>query len=273
VLPLGLRILLGEADVPPHKGDPTAKPAPSVVDWLDLNNLDRKTVRHHLDQIVTPCSPDKYELNGQSRLDLSSEEAWASCAKSLRSMLPDLSDVIEKVEKQTPRCLMPNIIKYPKPFTYDLGYHNLPFISLHYQGRKKDFLAMTHEFGHAVQIVASWESGEGQMPPVARECCAFIAELACVQALEPRTSGLGQSHHTDNTIYFGANKAELEQALLNETCPYQYDWNYPLARHFASQIFRKCASSQLSELFRSGLLGPTMLCELLACSKCGEAAA
>lgn len=273
MLPFGLSVLLGEVDVPPYEDGSPAKPAPSIIDWLNFNNLDRKTVRQYLDQIITPCNLAMPVLNEENGLDLSSEGAWASCAEALRSAMPDLSGVIEKVKHQTPRCLMPNMKKYPKPFTYDLGYHNLPFISLHYQGRKKDLLAMAHEFGHAVQIVASWKTGEGQMPPVARECCAFIAELACMQALEPSIPGLRQLHNTDSAIYFGANKVELEQALLNETCPYQYDLNYPLARHFASRIFEKCASSQQSELFCSSMLGPTMLCELLASSKYGEAAA
>lgn len=239
MLPLDLKILLGEAELPAHERCSSPEQQETISDWLDVNSLANETVLHYLEVISSSKEAKQKRYSGpQLYLDLSADEAWALCAGAMRRYFPDLVAKIDKIEAETPKCLASRRTKHPKAFTYDLGFGDLPFVSLHYQGRAADFLAMAHEFGHALQIVASWENGEGQMSPVARECCAFMAELAVIRHCQDRFPTLIIAHSSDDAIYFGEHTDALEAALNDNRLPYQFDWNYPLARHFAVKLFR-----------------------------------
>ncbi|MGZ2259396.1 hypothetical protein [Roseobacter sp. A03A-229] len=123
---------------------------------------------------------------------------------------------------------------------------------MHYRDSAADLLALAHEFGHAVQIVASWSAGTGQMPPVARECCAFLAEQALLRHCAACFPVLTYAHHADDMIYFGANRDALEDAMTNWQTGYRYEWNYPLARHVAARLFESGPSNELCALYRAG---------------------
>jgi hypothetical protein len=251
VLALGLKILLGKAEKTPQIQHPLAASRQKISDWLKFNGLSHETVLMQLSGIGPSKESGKHQgLRSQSCLGLAPEDAWALCAHSMRRACPVLAPVIDIIEADTPKCLRPKKKKHPQPFTYDLGFETLPFVSVHYQDRAADLLAMAHEFGHAVQIVSSWVNGEGQMPPIARECCAFIAEQAMVQFCEAQFEGLKSAYYADDKIYLGSNKASLEDALRNDAQPYQYIWNYPLARILAAQLFQTADNIELWKIFQ-----------------------
>jgi hypothetical protein len=259
LFPLDLQVLLGEAEAPLQVERPQPATSPKISDWLSFNDLTRKFVVRHLALIESCNFASEAASSNSTGINIPANEAWSICATSMREAFPELSDEITQVESITTKSLEPKTMKYPQPFTYDLGFQVLPFVSVHYKNRASDLLAMAHEFGHAVQIVASWKGGKGQMPAVARECCAFIAELALVQFCEDQFNALEDAYHADDNIYFGAHKTSLEVALRYEQQPYQYDWNYPLARHFAYQLFQRSDSAQLSAIYRAGKSGGQLL--------------
>lgn len=265
MFPLGLKVLLGEAENPPVSKMSQPKRQVTIADWLKFNGLTRKAVLRQLALIKWVDAPDSSEL--QFHLGLTTDEAWALCAAAMRAAFPSLKSEIDKIEVEAPKCLQPKSTKHPKPFTYDLGFQTLPFVCLHYHDRPADLLVMTHEFGHALQIVASWQSGERQMPPVARECCAFIAELALLNAQKEKGEALLVCHQADSAGYFGENKAALESALFDDRSPYRYDWNYPLARQLAARLISAGGSNQAAAIFRAGQGGGHLLSKLMAITK------
>ncbi|KPD10804.1 hypothetical protein AN476_18830 [Phaeobacter sp. 11ANDIMAR09] len=236
----------------------------TICDWCIFNDFEKKDVLSHLERIVEPMNTSRIVSKERINSCMTADEAWAQCATSLCIAIPELSDEIARVSTDAPRCLAPNKAKHPMPFTYDLGHRKLPFVSLHYQGCVADLLTMAHEFGHAVQIVASWKSGKGQMPPVAREWCAFISELAILQFNELSSASICSAYNADDNTYFGAHKSSLEAALLDGQRQYQYAWNYPLARYFSQTLFQRCKSTQLSKIYAAGANGGRMLNKLAA---------
>lgn len=250
-----------------------SEPRTTISDWLAVNGLARERVLRYLAMIApVEVSPLK-GATLPSHLGMPVKEAWELCANAMRAAFPDLAVAINWIEAETPKCLQPKSAKHPKPFTYDLGFGILPFVSLHYQGRASDLLAMAHEFGHAVQIVASWASEEGQMPPVARECCAFIAELAIVRHSDVRFPQLVARHSADDALYFGKARVLLENALRDEQIPYQYDWNYPLARRIAVELTQKGEAGRVCALYRSGQNGGHQLSSMMEAIGIGGATA
>jgi hypothetical protein len=264
VFPLGLKVLLGEAENSPvRKTSQHPESQASIADWLDFNGLTRETTLRLLALIEPADFVTDDEPKLQLHLDLTADEAWTLCADSMRVAFPNLKPEIEKIEAKTPKCLQPKGIKHPEPFTYDLGFPNLPFVSQHYSGRAKDLLMMAHEFGHAVQIVASWMSGEGQMPPVVRECCAFIAEQALLDVGPGNSDALLAGHRADSAVYFGKNRRALYQALEDASTPYQYEWNYLLARMMAAHLWEKKGREGMTELFRAGRDGGAVFANVI----------
>lgn len=271
MFPLGLKILLGEVERPPVSRVSKSKRRATITEWLEFNKLTREAILRQL-ALIEPLDVDALDRSEfQLHLGLSVDEAWALCAESMRVAFPGLKAEIDKIEVEAPKCLPPKRTKHPKPFTYDLGFQRLPFVSLHYQDRPADLLAMAHEFGHALQIVASWKSGEGQMPPVARETCAFLGELAVIHHSQVRFPLLSFSHRKADTNYFDNKTQELKIAIQDGRAPYSYGWNYPIARLAARCVF--CTPHQATRLFKSGKSGGQVFIELIGQSLEKEVAA
>lgn len=115
MLPTDLKILLGEVEVPPQPEHPQSKPRATIDDWLKFNGLTREAVVRQLELIDPVTGPPT--ADHQSPLGMSSGDAWALCASSLRVTFPDLVSEIDKIEAGAPRCLRPKAVKHPKPFT------------------------------------------------------------------------------------------------------------------------------------------------------------
>ena len=270
MVPLGLKILLGEAVAPQQQERTYSQPKATISDWLTFNGLTQEIVRQLLTDIEPPNDVASAYQNSNAPLDLSADEAWSLCAVALKSTFPELRSEIEMVQTNAPKCLQPKIVKHPKPFTYDLGFGELPFVSLHYHNKPADLIAMAHEFGHALQIIASWTSGEGHMPPVARECCAFMAELAVVHHYESRLPALVMAHRSDDLTYLGTRTLELDAATQDSHATYQYGWNYPIARIAARHFF--LLPDKATWFFKAGRSGGQVCREMISVSNKAEVA-
>ena len=94
------------------------------------------------------------------------------------SSFPQSADLIRSVRDQSVTVFHADHLKVSRPFTVQTDSY--PIVVLCYRGRIVDLLTVAHEFGHAVQSLAS---GPDFVPPVNREICAFVSELALLKML------------------------------------------------------------------------------------------
>jgi hemolysin-activating ACP:hemolysin acyltransferase len=120
-----------------------------------------------------------------------------------------------------------------------------------WQGSISDLMCLAHEVAHAVQLQLSAGSF---MPPVARETCAFLGELALIDWARRNQTDLAtkllQVWREENQRYFGDDCALLRAALVDPESAYTYRMNYPLARAAAVVMWR--AGADLQRLFKAG---------------------
>jgi len=116
-------------------------------------------------------------------------------------------------------------------------------------------ICLAHEMGHAAHYIMS---GASDMPPVARETCAFLSELIVLDAMRENQDSLFEALRAvwdaENKAYLGVDVDDLQRALGDPDAAYIYRWNYPLARLAAIEIFQsyKSGNVSLTEVFASG---------------------
>ena len=139
------------------------------------------------------------------------------------------------------------------PYTIDRGHELSPQIHLPWTGRAQELIWLAHEVAHAVQMKLS---DHDLMPPLARETCAFLGELALIDHLQDENPDIAQLLQSvwreQSSVYLGDNLESLKASLGNRDAAYNYNLNYPLAR-MASQFLRpKLTPSKAVALFQSG---------------------
>ena len=100
------------------------------------------------------------------------------------------------------------------------------------------------------------------MPPMARECCAFLGEIALIDYFEKRDTKLyqllKQVWRNNNLKYLSSDVAFLHKAINDHSLKYSYDWNYPIARLYAVALRRQVNNknkqqfNKIENLFASG---------------------
>ena len=137
------------------------------------------------------------------------------------------------------------------PHMIDHGAGQPPEIRMSWQGSISDLMCLAHEVAHSVQLQLSAGSF---MPPVARETCAFLGELALIDWAKRSQTDLAAKllrvWREENQRYFGDDCDLLRAALAEPECTYFYRMNYPLARAAAVVMWR--AGADLQRLFKSG---------------------
>lgn len=137
------------------------------------------------------------------------------------------------------------------PHTIGHGVGQPPEIRMSWQGSISDLMCLAHEVAHAVQLQLSAGSF---MPPVARETCAFLGELALIDWARRTQTDLAAElllvWREENQRYFGGDCALLRAALGDAKSAYTYRMNYPLARAAAVMMWR--AGADLQRLFKAG---------------------
>lgn len=147
------------------------------------------------------------------------------------------------------------------PYTIDRGPNCPPQIHLPWTHTVQDLMWLMHEVSHAAQLALSEHR---TMPPIARETCAFLGELALIDYAKDFHPKLGWSlqrvwrHHS--STYLGTNLDLLKQVLLNQHNRYIYEINYPLARMASVYLHSRATHSDAIALFKSGAHGMQLLC-------------
>jgi len=248
---------------------PAATPRPdgrtdeTMTGWLSCNRLDPARCNALLDRIDRPPALPHASSAHHGTLPADADTALHLAAAAFGAAFPDLASMAADTCGAAAWHLIPAPEKPEPAFTLDRGPAMPPLVSLHCRGRAADLLALAHEFGHAVQIMATNRAVTGPMPPLARELCAFLSELALIEWLEaqgdPAMHQVISAHLADDAIYFGRDAAVLHEALGDPGRPYDHRWNYPPARWLAPRMFADTDRSRLAALYVSGADAPAHL--------------
>ncbi len=142
------------------------------------------------------------------------------------------------------------------PHTVDRGPSEPVLIVMKWDRMPDDVICLAHEAAHVLQTLMS---GHGQMPPVARETCAFLGELILLEHVRETAPALFPAlacvWHRENEAYLGTDVDVLSAALADPQVDYHYRQNYPLARLAAIRMFSQGRGDWLHALFGAGHKG------------------
>ncbi|MEM6487450.1 MAG: hypothetical protein AAF677_04140, partial [Pseudomonadota bacterium] len=240
--------------------------------WLADNRYTPAAMRRLVDAVcrcrVLGEDGDAAAAAAPSGLD--AEAAWAFCGAAMADAPWSLAPAVHRAMAETVRDLSPQATGVggtggPRCVIPRAGQG--PWLRSPYTGSVGDLLWLAHEFGHAVQAVAA----DGcDVPPVARETCAFLAELALLDHAAHRAPALAASlcaawrRHAGR--YYGADRIDLTAALdaAERPAAYDYRWNYPPAHLLARAIHRAGAGAAgaagaVGALFRAEAPGFALL--------------
>ena len=222
-----------------------------VEDWLDLHGLSAEQCEAVLSRAV--YSGDGDPSSRARPTGLTGDSAWKVAATAIEAAFPQASATIDRVRMNTLRVFGADTARAPRPFTLT-GPNGRPIVVLRYRGRIGDLITVAHEFGHAVQIAAS---ANRFVPPVNREICAFVSELALLRHLGikfPAMHGPAMAAwQARNADYLGRHVTDLALALKDPEAVYRYSWNYPIARVLASECFAQLPGDPLWAIFENRL--------------------
>lgn len=232
-----------------------------VGDWLDSNNLRAPDVADAITEGNISFLIRSFIEEERFSTSSCADEVLGSQDSSLQTfVVPALATLIGDVGKVTELVAR---IEFARPsgneelpHTEDFGHARPPVITMEWTGSADDLICLAHEVAHALQFMMS---DHEPMPPVAREVCAFLGELAlityCREHAPSLTGALSEVWHAENERYLGSDLDALSDALNAPEAPYQYRLNYPLARLAAVQLHRRGAGDWCHDLFSSGRLG------------------
>lgn len=228
----------------------------TMEDWLDLHALDRQACVHLLEAVARDAPVlTRVRKTAHVRYEpLDPEGASALATLALRKLLPQQHQFVDDTFQGSEMIAIVGKRKSRRALTIDHGPAKYPTILYHFHGDASDPLVIAHEFGHALQIRAS----DGKfVAPVMREVCAFVAEGAllahCKEHDPPRYAAIRTRWNADSRKYLNMFGAKLAAALTDRYAPYEYSWNYPVARYLAQGISQSFSPDAVWPLFQGDL--------------------
>ena len=226
----------------------------TVQDWLDLHDLESREALEYCSVIIR-----KFQTDGSSTARTSSSSLSFSLEQSLEYLvLPALSKLLgqaalQECDLSKVKLIQQRAADLDPPFTEWNGKTNAPAIHLVWSGTADDLVCLTHEMAHAVQMILS----KGVlMPPIVRETCAFLGELALIQYSKTKSRSVYHELQAvwrhENRRYLGTDVIQLANKLKNRSLPYHYRQNYPFARIRAMSLFVTHGTNALRKLFANG---------------------
>ena len=233
----------------------------SIGDWLDIHGLDLRVVQ---DVIASHRSGQVHDAPDTHAIGLSqsvrkhgsagarSEALSDIVIPALATFLGEGADVrglLHRVEFAEPA----GTENVSPPYTADLGKGQAPRVEMAWHGTFDNVICLAHEAAHALQILLS---SHETMPPVARETCAFLGELAVIEHARNRRpdlfGALCDVWRKENEAYLGRDLTALSAAIADPSTPYHYRQNYPIARLAAVELFRRDPGAWARGLFSAG---------------------
>ncbi|WP_299084101.1 hypothetical protein [uncultured Ruegeria sp.] len=231
----------------------------TISDWLALHDLQASALRnvltaHYMGELkdhLLEAEELPATKTAAARLRSQEECFKTYVVPALAAGFPENSGVAKILQCSEFKSLTEGQVYRPQ--TVDRGSVLPPVIVMDWRTRPEDLMCLAHEAAHTLQIILS---GHDTMPPIARETCAFIAELLLLRFVQKNDPALHlaleQVWAEENAAYLLGNLDSLADGLLNLNTPYHYYMNYPLARLSAVRLFASDSIS-LIDLFSSGV--------------------
>ena len=139
------------------------------------------------------------------------------------------------------------------PHVIDAGAGEDPILVMEWRATPADLICLAHEAAHAMQLIMSRGTN---MPPIARETCAFLGELLVIAHVRHDDPALFDAlvdvWEEENATYLGDDLDALSAALRAPDAGYHYRQNYPVARLAAVRLFAERGEGDLRDIFASG---------------------
>lgn len=181
---------------------------------------------------------------------ISADQIWDWCAQALGHAMPSRNADIQAALGRIDLNTEPDLEKYPHAFTLHDSGAGRPYVSVPYGGSARDILTLAHEFGHAIQIL---HTDAAFTPPVLREVCAFLSESWLIDYVASFDKRLGADicvpWRRSVAVDFGSRRDALLAACAAPQTPYEYAWNYPLARRLAVEAAKNLTETEHWQLF------------------------
>lgn len=139
------------------------------------------------------------------------------------------------------------------PYIIHKSGHGNSVIFISWESDAEHALLLAHEVSHALQVQLSTES---PMPPLAREMCAFLGELAVLDFASTFDDDLFLALYREwdrrmrDDINLGSRS--LLRKIENVKNSYEYSMNYPFARYLAGKTYGRLGPQWTRSLFASG---------------------
>lgn len=222
-----------------------------VKDWLEMHNLTYEKARYiveHNPTIYKTFTPPKLSLPIKKiRLETAlMDYVFPSLGQYFQNEAL-IKTTLDNIKFET------EIDDNKRPSIEDFGADQNLLIRIPWLGTNKDIVLLTHEVTHALQITCS---NHVFMPPLAREICAFCGEIMLLNYANDKSHRLFERLFKvwlyQNHVYYDKMKVSFLNQISDETAPYHYDLNYPLARLMAYHIIKKEDGETVLKLFESG---------------------
>jgi len=227
----------------------------SVAEWLHLHDLNSETVFDCIGGIEGDALQFDFDVRHADRDTVAGPDVSSLDTAIGTVVVPALAVGLSIEPSVLTELVQPirwgSLQEGDSPQTIDHGVGQPPEIRIAWQGSISDLMCLSHEVAHAVQLQLSVGSF---MPPVARETCAFLGELALIGWAKRNQADLAAKllrvWREDNQRYFGDDCELLRSGLMDPDSAYSYRMNYPLARAAAVVMWR--AGADLQCFFKSG---------------------
>ncbi len=231
------------------------RPEFTIQDWLAFHSLDAGQVESYCNFLSARF--EKSRLPQEFSFDV--KEYKLDFEESLQKfVLPSLIELLGATDGTAAKIKDLKIVLGSKgaheiPHAALDPINGFPVIHMHWSGSTSDLICLVHEAAHAAQMIMS---GDSLMPPMAREVCAFIGELALIAFLDEKDKSIAAHMkavwHRENMGYFKQDVVDLLKALKDGSMPYAYRQNYPIARWVALALHSSGDVKRIQDLFASG---------------------
>ena len=220
-----------------------------ISDWLRLHNIcDEKSVsllKSALAEAISTLSTPLVDRSNTGWRNFSLDDALKLVQEAFTHEIPHQSTTFRNLFEVVEIEITDEITI---PYTVNRGGEQPPLVRLNYQGHPEDIICLAHELGHAIQYLTAKDEF---IPPVTRECAAFVAEVVLLKHCEKEHSNISSYLNdvwvNESATYLGYDAEDMFEVLSSPSKDYYYRVNYPVARMVAETILR---SSELDELWR-----------------------
>lgn len=219
-------------------------------DWCNLHRITSNQCFGWLSQINTPEGSNLPTAS----TDLNAAEVWQLCTDAMVAAQPSNEAEIRVSAANAELNTSPDITKFPTAYTLHDNGKGRPYVSIPYKGSARDILTLAHEFGHVIQIS---NTNAPFTPPVLREVSAFMSEGWLIDFLGGFDAKLRDQilapWKRSISADFGIRRAVFLTACKTPQAPYDYAWNYPLARRLALATTDTMEPNMKWQLFNGSL--------------------